>query len=363
MNFFLALLVTLSATLASAQEESMSYAKMLTSREYAEAQALLDQELALKGAGDNIVKFFAENRTLRTFLLQRLLNVRCERYLGLWDEMLCGEALWSMIKVLDFDVKIVSPGSDDNWRPDSFVFIAFKTQLINQLNTAGTTVYLNNVMMKLSAWRADPVKNKFNLWDETVRFFGTTRAAATVIASLLQDTSISQSHLEYLAQEKITGNQHFKTNVNLLNTLTNVNLLNTLITFLQDIMSIDPTGFNRVMFPSVYAGQFNNNPYHLYVPMHLSSRLSQSGMLTRFAVIAPSILSMTYEFISTKEDLTYLYSDPTRISSEYKIKDIRSGHTGARLGVGLKSGHTLAALKSLFSRSTREAVKAIFDLL
>lgn len=332
----------------------MSYADMLASPEYAEAGALVEQELAIKSTGGNIVKFLAENRTLRTFLLQRLLNVRCERYLSLFDEMLCGEALWSMIKVLDFDVKIVTPGSDDNWRPDSFVFIAFKTQLINQLSHQGTTAYLNHLMMKLSAWRADPVKNKFNLWDETVRFFGNTRAAAKVIAGLLQDTSISQSHLEYLAHEKVSGNQHYRTNVN---------LLNTLITFLQDIMAIDPAGFNRVMYPSVYAGQFNNNPYHFYVPMHLSSRLSQSGLKTRYAVIAPTLLSMTYEFISAKDDLTYLYSDPIRITSEYKIKDIRSGHTGARFGVGLKSGHTISALKSYFARSTKEAVKAIFDLI
>jgi hypothetical protein len=63
---------------------------------------------------------------------------------------------------------------------------------------------------------------------------------------------------------------------------------------------------------------------------------------------------LSYEFITTKDDATYLYFDPSRITDNYKIKDIRSGHTGARLGAGLKSGHSYTQLQGLFYSSTKK---------
>ncbi|MBY0517039.1 MAG: hypothetical protein K2P81_09035 [Bacteriovoracaceae bacterium] len=355
MRTLLTLVATFCIFASSAFAQKMDYHEMLSSPEYQEASELLENAQFNKGAGDNVLKFLAENPLIRNFLLQKMLNVRCERYLSLFEETQCSMALWSMIGDLDFDVKITQGGQGSNWRPKSFIFVAFKEQLISLLNNERTSLFLENILLKMSSWRADPNKNPFNLWDSAVSFYKSEKIAAMVLAILFQDTSVSQSHMEYLHKENVRGNAYF---------VKNINLLSTSLTFLSDIQRSDNAGFNKAVYPKSLAGQFNSNLYHFYVPYFLGIRLMIDGHTSKYSTIAPSILSSTYEFITTKEDMTYIYSDPERITNDWKLKDIHSGYIGARWGAGLKAGApSLSKLKAQFSLSTKNGMELMFNSL
>jgi hypothetical protein len=118
------------------------------------------------------------------------------------------------------------------------------------------------------------------------------------------------------------------------------------------------------VYPTGFANQFNNNIYHFYVPAHLSTLMREQGVAPRFTAMALTILTATYEFISLKDDGTYLYRDPERLTQTWGLRDIHSAFNGARFGLGFNNVTPyFALLKQSFAQSTSEGMKLLFQHL
>jgi hypothetical protein len=343
-----------ASTYESDQEE---YKKFINSPHYARAAELIEQiqfESFLKGEnsslGSRFIKLLAENRATRSYILHKALNTRCERYNWFFEEPQCSLALWKMIGTLDFDLKIAQAGRDGqgNWRPEGFVFVAFKTKFIRLLNQQNTAHYLESLLSKMIQWKMNPTGVSFNLWDFTLAYAKSTSRAVELISVLFQDTSISQSHLEYIAFEKVTGNQFFNRNVE---------LLSSAIMYMDEIAFESDSQFKQMLYPRSLKTLFNSNPYHFYVPFHLTTLMTKDGFSKRYSIMASTMLTVTYEMITLKDDMSYVYFDPNRLNNTYKVRDIFSGFTGARWGAGHRNiVPSYQSLERAFGKSTKDAM-------
>ena len=88
---------------------------------------------------DGFLHYLAEKKALTDLALRSVIGARCSRYMPQPDKSPCLQAVSRMIQLLDYDVifsddKAAPPETKIKWTPRSFVFIAFKKNLIALLS-------------------------------------------------------------------------------------------------------------------------------------------------------------------------------------------------------------------------------------
>ena len=290
---------------------------------------------------------------LQDILIFSLIARRCKRYLPVEDHYDCKEAASLMLGELDTDV--LFPETDNSVAPGSFLFIAFKQLLINSLSDFKTQQYLEKINSDINRYLSGEIR-QFNLWNSSVKFFGSKKLAARAIAVLFQDTTHARLHLAYLEKAKIRTGAQFDSNKNLLNQT--IDLFGTLMDF-QDQKYIE------LFYPQGVINPINRNFYHFYVPFYLGQQLAETGVSQRMSTIAPLFMTLTYEFVTAADDYRYVFTDPETIDSgqDWKLRDIFAGYQGAAFS-GKKSTPPLKSfqfLKDNFNISTFETVKAMLS--
>jgi hypothetical protein len=304
---------------------------------------------------DDVVNFVSGTEDFRRGALKTIIVARCLRYLPTNDHASCLDAVDKMLKILDFDVTFTHNEDalnlpKENWIPKSFVFIAFKKNLIHLLSNPQTSIYLQKLSGELFKY-ATGGKGNFNIWDFTKSYFHSDYMAALVLATFFQDTSNMMLHLAYLEKAEIRGNNDFDKNKEYLaQVISSINLI------------LDSSDNKRLglFYPKGNVEGFNRNIYHYYVPLYLSMELQKWGAQKRFAFTASLMLNLSYEFITSTNDYRFLVTDPENISSESKLKDIFEGFIGSSVGVNkVKSLNSFEFIKKTFKTSTAEGVKLL----
>lgn len=307
-----------------------------------------------------LLSFIANITGVKQFALYSLITKRCDRYLATRPEQkLCHAAVEKKIALLDFDL-LAGPNNQfiktEATEPHAFIIIAFKRNLIQLLSEAKTTVYLNDVQNELTKFLTEDRTYPANLWEITLRHFPTEEAAARALAALFQDISPVKMHLLYLEKSRMQGNANF---------LENKELLGRVIDTVQLIMDYSGDNYQRLLYPKEVSAQLNKAIYHFYVPLYLSLALKSSGITSRYAFTAPLMMTLSYEFISSSEDYTYIYQDPASLDSakpedRYKLNDIFAGYYGVSFGVkSLSLMKSFSQLSSSFKQSTASGVKLL----
>lgn len=301
------------------------YKNILASHDYAKAVKLLQKAQINNETLDGLLRYIGSNDTLRLYAIHRLIDVRCHRYLSPQEADQCGEATLTMLRHLDFDIRFLDESSKTI---PAFVFVAFEAQLIELLNQETTGQYLELLARKFEDQTFHSAV-LFNLWDETLAFHdGNQLQALLKLAVLFQDTSTAQIHLEYLARRQVEGSRFFNPNVA------------RLARVLEQIVRLQneqPQLFNQIAYPAWIGASLNSSIYHYYVPWFLAAQLREQGTPPRFAGIAPLMLSITYEFITSRPDYRHLILDPQTVQQTWTMKDIYAGLSGATQGAQARS--------------------------
>ena len=296
------------------------------------------------GAQTNIATRYANE--LKNFALQGLISTRCERYLPLPKVSDCQRTVASMLKFIDSAVIVPSLEKSESLAldPQAFIFIAFKTTLIDLLKKESTTNYLNDVLLK---------GRDENLWLMTLEHYPNPKEAAQVLAALFQDTSAAKLHIHYLQKTVKKPNPKF---------LENIDILDHAIDLINQMLDTNPEHFKPLLFPPGTRTDLNRNIYHFYVPLYLGHALKESGVSSEMSYVAPMMMTLTYEFVTASGDYRYIFSDPKTLDltkHAWKIKDIYAGHQGASMAVGRKNVKTLETLRKGFQKSTFSTVKLL----
>lgn len=289
---------------------------------------------------------FPQDEKSQNILLYTVIAKRCEHFLKDHEISKCESTVSQMVELLD--AHIILTGSK------SFVFAAFKTELIKSLSSEATTTFLNSFNNSMNDYLVGNL-DQFNLWDLALEHFQTKEMAAQFLASLFQDTSLARLHLVYLEKAQIKGNAHFNKNKQLLNrTIETMNL----------VFDYSKSGYLKLFYPTQTQGPLNRNIYHFYVPLNLSYKLQELRVSNRMSFTAPMLMTLTYEFVTTESDYRYLLDDPKTLDPlkhDWKIKDIFAGYQGAAMGSSKKTLRTLRFLKDHFALSTNETVKSLLQ--
>ena len=306
-----------------------------------------------------LLSFIAEITGLKQYALYSVITNRCDRYLPTRTEQkLCHRAVDKKIDLLDFDLFSVGNKQQNDpaelIQPHPYIIVAFKKNLLSLLNESRTQVYLNSVQLELTRFLTEDRFYPANLWELTLKYYPSQEMAAKVIATLFQDTSPVKMHLLYLEKTKTQGNENFEDNKE---------LLSRVIDTIQMITDYSGESFQKVFYPRDVATQLNKAIYHFYVPLHLSLALKRSGIDGRYAYIAPLMMTLSYEFISTSNDYSYIYKDPARLDpglsqDMYKIRDIYAGYLGARYGAKLQP-KSLNDIAGAFDAKTADGVNLL----
>lgn len=312
------------------------------------------------GRGNALLRFIANHPGLRQYTFYSLMSARCNRYLPLFEASFCNEAVARQVALLDFDIMFNevktsrSTFGDKSWTPDSFVFIAFKSELIRLLNDPATSEYLLDLNQKLSRFMTHENPD-FNIWNYTLDIMKSRPLAARFIATLFQDTSDMKLHLAYLEKKQIKGNEYFKKNQE---------LLSRVIDTINLILDYSENNYAQLFYPKEATEVVTRNIYHFYVPFYISMALEKEGYPKRYAQAAPMIMTITYEFITLASDFRYLLQDPKSLNAKEqneKIQDIYGGYVGPMLGIEKnKDIIPYSVIKYNFSEST---FKAMYSLL
>lgn len=302
---------------------------------------------------NKLLRFIANSSMLREGALYYLIAHRCNRYLSYDESFYCRQALKKQIAILDYDIvftdeKKVPP--KDAWGPDAFVFVAFKQTLISTLSDPRTTLYLNEIKQGLNDFLSGANLN-FNIWDNTLAFYGSPLLAARTIAALFQDTSTIKLHLAYLEKTGTRGKLAFDENRG---------RLSEIIDTINLILDYSENNYRDLFYPAPLRDQLYRNIYHFYVPLYLAMALAADKTPYQFALAAPMMMTLTYEFVTLAEDYRYLWKDPARLDVIHDIdslKDIFAGFSGGAFGIGrnVAPGH-FVLMKESFNRSTEEGV-------
>lgn len=302
---------------------------------------------------NGLLRFIAEQEGLRDFALASIIGNRCGRYMDHNGKAPCKAAVKKMIQVLDYDVifsedKIPAPPKpDETWNPRSFVFVAFKTNLINLLSNQKTAVYLNDLNQQLYKFLVEE-KARPNVWDITKAHYKTDYMTAMAIATLFQDTSSMKLHLAYLERANTQGNVAFQSNKE---------LLSRVIDTINLILDSSEENYRGLFYPQEIQADLNRNIYHFYVPLFLSKSLEKEGIEKQYAYTAALMLTLSYEFITSSNDYRFLFKDPERIEGVHKLKDIFGGYCGSNIGVrGMNFNKSFEVIRASFGRSTKDAV-------
>lgn len=308
---------------------------------------------AVHSRSNGLLRFLAQQGGLRDFALQTILSNRCSRYMPRNEKASCKLAVKKMIKLLDFDIifpEKKSPPEDETWTPSSFVFVAFKHNLISLLSSAKTAAYLTDLNQKLYQF-AKGRNARPNIWDVTRSYYPSDYHAAMVIAALFQDTSPMKLHLGWLELSRTRGNVNFQSNKE---------LLNQVIDSINMILDSSEDHYRALFYPPEIQKDLNRNIYHFYVPMYLSMSLARSGLTKQAASSGALMLTLSYEFVTSSKDYRYLYNDPKTIESAHKVKDIFGGYCGSNIGVrGMNFNKSFQVIRESFLRSTEDAVELL----
>jgi hypothetical protein len=300
-----------------------------------------------------LLRFVAEVRILREIALYTLLEDRCARYLNNAEEESCFEAVDQKITLLDFDILLgkdkKTPVLLDKSNPGSFVFVAFKKDLLKLLSDQKTENYLRLINEEMSKFLTGQKRNTPNLWDLSLAFYGNEFEAARSLAVLFQDTSPVKLHLAFF---EVSGQRsesaYFDSNREILSrTIDTINM----------VLNANGENFQALFYPKSAQSKLHGNIYHFYVPTYLSMALKKRGVPARFAFIAPLMMTLTYEFVTAGEDYRYLFADPETVS-EWSMGDIFTGYNGASFGT-TRAALTFDEVKNAFSISTAKGVATL----
>lgn len=306
-----------------------------------------------------ILKFVANFPGAKQFAVYSLITNRCDRYLTpRARQKKCHQAVKKKIDLLDFDVLMPSTkGLDEN--PHSFIILSFKKNLFELLSNPNTTPYLEELQQELSHFLSSGRSHDFNLWALTLKHFSTDILAAKAIATLFQDTSPAKMHILYLEKTKARGNRYFQHNKE---------MLMRVIDTIHLVSDYAGDHFQRAFYPREISQKLNRAIYHFYVPLYLSLSLQQAGIDKEFSAIAPLMMTLSYEFISTSSDYTYLYSDPKSIDpsthdGSHKLRDILGGYSGVTFATNTRRVKTFQELGKAFTSSTKNGVELLLSNL
>ncbi len=302
---------------------------------------------------NGLLKFIAVLEGPRDFALATVIGNRCGRYMAPEGKAPCKASVKKMIEVLDYDI-IVSYDKnkkvDETWNPRSFVFVAFKTNLITLLSNQKTAIYLNDLNQRLYAYLIGE-KSQPNVWDITKLHYKTDYLTAMAMATLFQDTSMMKLHLAYLQRANTQGNINFQSNKE---------LLSRVIDTINLILDSSEANYRGLFYPKEIQADLNRNIYHFYVPLFLSKSLEREGIERKYAYAAALMLTLSYEFITSANDYRFILKDPERIEGVHKLKDIFGGYCGSNIGVrGMKFNKSFEVIRASFGRSTQDAVELL----
>jgi hypothetical protein len=309
---------------------------------------------AAKSRSNQLLNFIAQQEFLRDYALSTMIGARCSTYMSFFDVGPCRDAVKKMIKILDYDLIVVDKKrKSQHWVPDSFVFAAFKTQLLTLLNSAETTDFLKDLNERLYLFLIDD-RAKVNIWDVALSHYKSPYQASLALAALFQDTSIKKLHLAYLEVAKIKGGPWYQRNVE---------LTNQVIDTINLILDTSDEMYREAFYPKELVRDLNRNIYHFYVPLHLGIALKRQGVPSNFAYAAPLLLTLTYEFISVSNDSRYILRDPEKLPpNQYhsKLQDIFGSYCGSNFGLrGLFFNKSFNSIRQSFGRSTEEGVEVL----
>lgn len=317
------------------------------------AQASID---AAKRRSNGLLRFIVEHQGVSDFALHSVMGARCSRYMpDSESKIICREAVKTMITILDYDVlvsyeKARKEQTEAEWTPKSFVFVAFKRNLIQLLNSPKTETYLNDLNQKLFA-QVTGTTNDINIWEVTKSYFTTNYMTSLVMATLFQDTSMMKLHLAYLQEAKVTGSEHFERNKE---------LLSRVIGTINLILDTSEEHYRELFYPKEIQKDLNRNIYHFYVPLFLARALELHKFTKKESRDAALMLTLSYEFITSANDYRYLYRDPEVITNRGKLKDIFGGYCGSNIGVrGMNFYKSFEGIRAAFERSTEDGVNLL----
>jgi len=284
----------------------------------------------------------------REYALTTLISERCFKYMPYDQQFECQKTVKQNIENLDSDLFIPK---DKEWTPKSFVFVAFKSDLLELLEMYQTSTFLEGLNAKLNAYLIGSDKT-FNVWEYTLKHYnGHVPSAAKAMAVLFQDTSPAKLHVIYLEKKPRYRSTIFNKNFEL--------LTQTLSTIDMVLDMTDKTN-QRIFYPREFNDLMNRSIYHFYVPLHMAQKLKAQGVEEHLAFTAPFLLTITYEFITAGKDERYFFEDPEKLEDVEKIKDIYAGLSGAHFGaLGTPSVFNFKDLKQAFFSSTRQGVEQI----
>lgn len=298
-----------------------------------------------------LLQFLSNELGMKNLILNNLIAKRCTRYLPAADHSKCQDSVSEMIKVLDSDILFPSTNPElfPSYAPQAFLFVAFKKNLIDLLSAPTTTVYMTDLQAELNEYLLGNNAD-LNLWDFSLKYFKTPSATARALSALFQDTSLARLHLNFLEKARIRGRQNFTQNKELLEKL--LETLNMIMVSRADDLQI-------LLYPKSVKPTLNRNMYHFYVPFYLSQVLKEKNH-GHFAYVAPMLMTLTYEFITSANDYRYIYDDPATLPAhEWKIRDIYAGHQGASMGAGRLTVKEFKSLQNSFKISVKDTVKAM----
>lgn len=303
---------------------------------------------------NGLLRFIAESRGLRDFALGSVIGSRCSTYLPADQKRSCKDAVKKMIVLLDYDVIFsddkTPPSTDDTWNPRSFVFVAFKQNLIGLLSNPKTSAYLHDLNQQLYKYLVGE-KTSLNVWDVTKAHYKSDYMTAQVIATLFQDTSMMKLHIAYLERARVTGTVNFEPTKE---------LLSRVIDTINLILDASEENYRELFYPHEIQKDLNRNIYHFYVPLYLAKALEREGTKKEDAYLASLMLNLAYEFVTQSKDYRYLFKDPEVITTPHTIKDIYGGYCGSNIGVrGMKFMQNYEAVKANFERSVPDAVEML----
>lgn len=286
---------------------------------------------------------------IKNSALYGLISTRCMRYVPQHKFSDCQRTVADMLKLIDSEMLFPTfhKTTSLDFKPQAFIFIAFKTTLIDLLNKESTTRYLSDVLLKV---------RDVNLWNLTLQHYPDPKVAAQVIAALFQDTSHVKLHIDYIERSVTNPSALF---------LNNKDQLEHAIDMINQLLDVNPEYFQKLLYPNGVNANLNKNIYHFYVPLYLGLALKQTGATAEMSYIAPMLMTLTYEFVTASSDYRYLICDPESldpVKHAWKIKDIYAGHLGAAMSVGKKNLKSLEDLKKGFEKSTSSTVKSMLVL-
>lgn len=303
---------------------------------------------------NGLIRFIAEQRGLRDLALGSIIKNRCSRYMDRNLARPCRDSVTKMISILDFDIILTDNKTipNETWNPRNFVFVAFKSNLIQLLSNSKTSTYLYDLNQELYKYLVGE-KASINVWDITRAHYQSDYMTSMVLATLFQDTSMMKLHLAYLERAQTQGNVSF---------YSNKEMLSRVIDTINLILDASEDNYRKIFYPADVQANLNRNIYHFYVPLFLAKALQREGVETNLAGNTALMLTLTYEFVTTANDFRYLYSDPATVTSLHKIKDIYGGYTGSSTGVkGSNFYKNFEVIRASFERSTEDAVHLLLQ--